>query len=45
MKAIYGYDVSLENDRYVNIAEEAIGMISDASVPGAMLVNTLPIRT
>lgn len=44
MKAMYGYEIESDNDKYVSIAENAIQMLSDASVPGAMLVNILPIR-
>lgn len=44
MKAIYGYEIESHNDKYVNIAETAVQMLSEASVPGARLVNLIPIR-
>ena len=42
MKVVYGYDVSSENDRYIEIAEGAVKLVSDATVLGAMLINIIP---
>lgn len=44
MKEVYGYEIEPHNDKHVNIAEKATQILSDAAVPGAMLVNVLPIR-
>lgn len=44
MKVTYGYEIESHNDKHVSIAENAVQMLSDSTVPGAMLVNILPIR-
>lgn len=44
MKVTYGYEIESHNDKYVSIAEKAVQMLSDSTVPGAMPVNILPIR-
>ena len=43
LKITYGYDVQDSNDPLVNIAEAAVRGFSDASVPGAWLVDILPL--
>ncbi|QRV88551.1 cytochrome P450 family protein [Ceratobasidium sp. AG-Ba] len=42
MKIGYGYDVSSTSDRYISIAERALGLFAAATVPGAHLVDLLP---
>jgi len=44
LKITYGYDVQDSNDPLVNIAEAAVGGFSQASVPGAWLVDIFPVR-
>ncbi|KAF8705404.1 cytochrome p450, partial [Rhizoctonia solani] len=39
MKIGYGYDVSSTSDRYISIAERALGLFAAATVPGAHLVD------
>jgi hypothetical protein len=39
----YGYEVSGKDDRYVAIAEEALGLLSGAFLPGAYLVNLIKV--
>lgn len=43
MSTAYGYDVKPKGDHFVEIAEEAVERISLAVVPGAALVNAMPI--
>ncbi|KZT25573.1 cytochrome P450 [Neolentinus lepideus HHB14362 ss-1] len=43
MKVIYGIDIAPKNDRYVEIAEEALMALGQAAAPGAFLVDILPI--
>ncbi|KAF5315496.1 hypothetical protein D9619_007173 [Psilocybe cf. subviscida] len=43
MSTAYGYDVKPKGDHFVKIAEEAIERIALAVVPGAALVNAMPI--
>ncbi|KAG8751025.1 hypothetical protein FRC12_012642 [Ceratobasidium sp. 428] len=42
MKIGYGYDVSSTSDRYISIAERALGLFAAATVPGAHLVDLMP---
>ena len=44
MKIMYGYEIESHNDKYVSIAEDAVQILSEASVPGARLVNVFPIH-
>ena len=44
LKITYGYNVQDTNDPLVNIAEAAVGGFSQASVPGAWLVDIFPAR-
>ncbi|CAE6462369.1 unnamed protein product, partial [Rhizoctonia solani] len=39
MKVAYGYEVSSTSDRYISIAERALGLFAAATVPGAHLVD------
>ena len=43
MKIAYGIDVKDSDDPYISIAEEALNGIVEAAVPGAFLVDLLPI--
>ncbi|KAF5314926.1 hypothetical protein D9619_007168 [Psilocybe cf. subviscida] len=43
MSATYGYDIQPKKDYYIEIAEDATLRISKAVVPGARLVNDVPI--
>ncbi|KAF5315445.1 hypothetical protein D9619_007174 [Psilocybe cf. subviscida] len=43
MSTAYGYNVKPKGDHFVKIAEEAIERLSLAVVPGAALVNAMPI--
>jgi len=43
MKISYGIDVEESDDPYISIAEEALHGIVEAGVPGAFLVDFLPI--
>ena len=44
MRIVYDITVDREDDPYVATAEEAVRKASDATVPGAFLVDVLPIR-
>ena len=39
----YSIKVRPYNDPYIKIAEEAIGSISELLIPGAFLVDTIPV--
>ncbi|TFK47616.1 cytochrome P450 [Heliocybe sulcata] len=41
MSIVYGYDVAPEHDHFVDIAETALEMLVDSSLPGAAIVNFL----
>lgn len=43
MSATYGYDIKPKNDYFVDLAEDAVSRLSLAYLPGAALVNALPI--
>ena len=43
MKVAYGYTISDYNDRFVEIAEEAMRIGSLAAAPGKWLVDSIPI--
>lgn len=43
MKAVYGISIAQENDPYVHIAVKAMEALGTCTVPGANLINTLPI--
>ncbi|KAB5593902.1 Fumitremorgin C synthase [Ceratobasidium theobromae] len=42
MKIGYGYNVSSTSDRYISIAERALGLFAAATIPGAHLVDIIP---
>ncbi|KAI0064142.1 cytochrome P450 [Artomyces pyxidatus] len=42
MSIAYGYDIAPKNDRFVDIAEQALEMFSAAFFPGAAIVNAFP---
>lgn len=43
MSAVYAHDVTPKNDFFVDLAEEAVGSLGHTVLPGAALVNALPI--
>ncbi|KDQ55455.1 hypothetical protein JAAARDRAFT_180898 [Jaapia argillacea MUCL 33604] len=43
MSIAYGYEVAPTNDRFVQIVEDAVAMLSQAFFPGATLVNYFPM--
>jgi len=43
MSIMYGYKVSPKNDYFQEIAEASMVIVSNASYPGASIVNILPI--
>ncbi|KAJ7577113.1 cytochrome P450 [Mycena floridula] len=43
MKILYGYDISPKEDYFVSIAEEATLKFCEAVLPGAYIVNAVPI--
>ncbi|KAF7977304.1 hypothetical protein HWV62_4283 [Athelia sp. TMB] len=43
MDIAYGIEVLPENDPYLDIAEAAVKAFNDASVPGAFLVDSIPL--
>lgn len=44
MSVAYGMEVR-DNDDFITVAEEAMEGLSAAAVPGAFIVDLLPIRT
>lgn len=44
MAAAYAYEVGEENDAFAKTTEAATIMLSQAMLPGAAIVNALPIR-
>ena len=43
MKTVYGIDVKDSENPYILVAQEAFSGVSEATVPGAFLVDFLPI--
>lgn len=43
MSIAYGYDIQPKKDYFVDLAEGAVSQISFAILPGAALVNVVPI--
>ncbi|KAF7981381.1 hypothetical protein HWV62_33865 [Athelia sp. TMB] len=43
MDVAYGIEVLPENDPYIKTAEAAMGALNDASIPGAFLVDMIPL--
>ncbi|KAF9525797.1 cytochrome P450 [Crepidotus variabilis] len=43
MSALYAYDVAVENDPYVDIAQKAVANLVKTILPGSFLVNVIPI--
>jgi len=39
----YGYEVKDINDRVVKVGKKMIQLLGETALPGALLVNTLPI--
>lgn len=44
MDVVYGIQVTGITDPYITIAEKSLEMISAAMLPGAYLVDLLPLR-
>jgi len=44
MSLTYGFDVKSHDDPFLAAAERALAILEEATVPGAFLVNTFPIR-
>ncbi|KAG7086360.1 hypothetical protein E1B28_002320 [Marasmius oreades] len=42
MATVYGYDIAPTNDRFVDLAEQSVGTLSDAVHPSTVVVNVLP---
>ncbi|KAF8158971.1 cytochrome P450, partial [Mycena galopus ATCC 62051] len=42
MATVYGYDIKSMHDRFVYLAEEAVGRLSVSMLPGTFAVNTFP---
>ena len=40
----FGYEVKGHDDRKVNAAKNLVNLAGEATFPGALLVNDLPIR-
>ena len=45
MRVTYGIEVQERNDIYISAAERAVDTMSVAGLPGAFIVDSLPIRT
>jgi len=45
MSLTYGFDIKSHEDPFIAAAERGMALIEEASVPGAFLVDTFPIRT
>ena len=44
MAITYGYEIKENNDRMICAARELATLISESALPGALLVNELPLR-
>ena len=44
MEMTYGVDIKSEDDRFLRVALEALEFVNKAGVPGAFLVDVIPIR-
>ena len=44
METAYGMDMTNKEDRYLRAAGEALELMNRVMVPGAFLVDSLPIR-
>lgn len=42
MSTLYGHDISPTNDFFVDLAEQAVGKLSEVWFPGAAAVNAMP---
>ncbi len=43
MSVVYDYEVSPTNDHFINIVNRTVEIVTATLLPGAHLVNTLPI--
>jgi hypothetical protein len=44
LKITYGVDLNESNNSYLEVAEETLRGAAEAAVPGAFLVDLLPLR-
>jgi hypothetical protein len=44
MEMTYGIDITSEDDRFMRAAAEALSVVNRVMVPGAFLVDVVPIR-
>lgn len=44
MDVTYGIDVKAQNDPYINTAEKGMESVAVCAVPGAFLVDAIPMR-
>ncbi|KAJ7644019.1 cytochrome P450 [Roridomyces roridus] len=42
MAAVYGYDIQPVHDRFVDLSEDAVQRLGDATAPGVFLLNSFP---
>ncbi len=43
MTIVYGYDVMGADDHFISIADESMDLMTQAMLPGASMMNVLPI--
>lgn len=43
MAVVYGHDIEKKNDYFVEVAEKAIEDLVVATLPGAFIVNVIPV--
>ncbi|KAF8964376.1 cytochrome P450 [Flammula alnicola] len=43
MSTVYGHDISAKDDYFVSLAEAAVASLSSGTLPGAVVVNALPL--
>jgi hypothetical protein len=43
MSTAYGYDIKTKTDAFVRVGEDAMQRLASAMIPGATLVNTIPM--
>jgi hypothetical protein len=44
MEMTYGMDITSKDDRFLRAAAEALDLANRAMIPGAFLVDTVPMR-
>lgn len=43
MSTTYGYDIETKTDNFIRVGEDAMQRLASAIIPGATLVNSVPI--